>query len=191
MSLSALPEPSIVTVEEEADPDALVKPAIPPMAELATWTPPRIRKLIEQQRDYAATVLSVEAVSDFWRLQDFARRKARAFAGDGRAQKLVLQSLALAQDAELPRVGRVFLYMPLMHAENRALQDECVARFTHLLATTTPELRDTLAGNLRFAYQHLDIIKKFGRFPHRNAALGRVSTPEEEAFLKDGPRFGQ
>ena len=88
-------------------------------------------------------------------------------------------------------MGRVFLYMPLMHAENRALQDECVARFTHLLATTTPELRDTLAGNLRFAYQHLDIIKKFGRFPHRNAALGRVSTPEEEAFLKDGPRFGQ
>src|SRR3990167_925674 len=119
------------------------------------------------------------------------RGQARAFAGDGRAQKLVLQSLALAQDAELPRVGRVFLYMPLMHAENRALQDECVARFTHLLATTTPELRDTLAGNLRFAYQGVEIIKKFGRFPHRNAALGRVSTPEEEAFLKDGPRFGQ
>ena len=51
------------------------------MAELARWTPPKIRKLIEDQRDYAATVLSVDAVSDFWRLQDFARRKARAFAG--------------------------------------------------------------------------------------------------------------
>ncbi|MDF0491107.1 conjugal transfer protein TraF [Sphingobium sp. H39-3-25] len=63
------------------DPDALVKPVIPPMAELATWTPPKIRKLIEQQRDYAATVLTVDAVADFWRLQDFARRKARAFAG--------------------------------------------------------------------------------------------------------------
>ena len=74
------------------------------------------------------------------------RGQARAFAGDGRAQQLVLQSLALAQDAELPRVGRVFLYMPLMHAERLELQDECVARFTHLLATTTPELRDTLAG---------------------------------------------
>src|SRR3546814_1740900 len=48
---------------------------------LATWTPPKIRKLIEEQRDYAATVLTVEAVADFWRLQDFARRKARAFAG--------------------------------------------------------------------------------------------------------------
>ncbi len=61
------------------DPDALTKPVIPPMAELATWTPPKIRRLIEQQRDYAATVLTVDAVADFWRLQDFARRKARAF----------------------------------------------------------------------------------------------------------------
>mgnify|MGYP001163311327 FL=1 len=73
----SLPKP----VEEQPDPDELVKPAIPPMAELATWTPPKIRKLIEQQRDYAATVLTVDAVADFWRLQDFARRKARAFAG--------------------------------------------------------------------------------------------------------------
>ncbi|MBA4092416.1 MAG: conjugal transfer protein TraF [Sphingobium sp.] len=61
--------------------DELVKPVIPPMAELARWTPPRIAKLIAAQRDYAATVLTLEAVSDFWRLEDFARRKARAFAG--------------------------------------------------------------------------------------------------------------
>lgn len=119
------------------------------------------------------------------------RGQARAFAGDDRAQKLVLQSLALMQDAQLPRVGRVFLYMPLMHAERRVLQDECVARFTHLLASTTPELRDTLASHLRHAYQHFDIVKQFGRFPHRNATLGRVSTPEEIEYLKDGPRFGQ
>jgi uncharacterized protein (DUF924 family) len=54
-----------------------------------------------------------------------------------------------------------------------------------------PELLDTLAGHLRFARQHRDIVEKFGRFPHRNAVLGRPNTPEEEAFLKDGPRFGQ
>ena len=58
-----------------ADAEALVKPVIPPMAELATFTPPKIRKLIEQQRDYAATVLTVDAVADFWKLEDFARRK--------------------------------------------------------------------------------------------------------------------
>ncbi|OHC97494.1 MAG: thiol reductase thioredoxin [Sphingomonadales bacterium RIFCSPLOWO2_12_FULL_63_15] len=67
--------------DDKVEPDVLNKPVIPPMTELARWTPPKIRELIEEQRDYAATVLSVEAVSDFWRLQDFARRKARAFAG--------------------------------------------------------------------------------------------------------------
>lgn len=61
--------------------DVPTAPLIPPMAELARWSPPRIAKLIADQRDYAATVLTVEAVSDFWRLEDFARRKARAFAG--------------------------------------------------------------------------------------------------------------
>jgi conjugal transfer pilus assembly protein TraF len=66
---------------QDEDPDRLIRPVIPPMAELATWTPPKIRRLIEAQRDYAATVLTVDAVADFWRLQDFARRKARAFAG--------------------------------------------------------------------------------------------------------------
>lgn len=119
------------------------------------------------------------------------RGTARAFAGDGRAQKLVLQTLALTQDAELPRMGRVFLYMPLMHAESVALQHECVRLFTALWEGSPPELRDTLAGNLRSARQHHDIIEKFGRFPHRNAALGRASTPEELTFLQDGPRFGQ
>lgn len=91
------PEPS------EPDPDALVKPAIPPMAELATWTPPKIRKLIEQQRDYAATVLTVDAVADFWRLQDFARRKARAFAGV--TQLAMLQNPELNAKSANPMVG--------------------------------------------------------------------------------------
>ncbi|WCT79124.1 conjugal transfer protein TraF [Novosphingobium humi] len=66
---------------DKAEMDAVAKPAIPPMAELVKWSPPRIARLIEQQRDYAATVLTVDAVADFWRLEDFARRKARAFAG--------------------------------------------------------------------------------------------------------------
>lgn len=119
------------------------------------------------------------------------RGTASAFAGDGRAQKLVLQTLALSQDADLPRVGRVFLYMPLMHAESVALQHECVRLFTALWEGSPPELLDTLADHLRFARQHRDIIEKFGRFPHRNAVLGRPNTPAEEVFLKDGPRFGQ
>jgi conjugal transfer pilus assembly protein TraF len=73
------------------------------MAVLATWTPPRIRKLIEEQRDYATTVLTVDAVSDFWRLQDFARRKARAFAGV--TQIAMLQHPELNSKSANPMVG--------------------------------------------------------------------------------------
>ena len=94
------PPPSAV---DEPDPDALERPRIPPMAELATWTPPKIRKLIEQQRDYAATVLTVGAVADFWRLQDFARRKARAFAGV--TQVAMLQYPELNAKSANPMVG--------------------------------------------------------------------------------------
>ena len=119
------------------------------------------------------------------------RGQARAFAGDGRAQRLVLQSLALDQDTALPTVGRVFFYMPLMHAESPALQDECVLLFEKLVRLSPPELQAKLAGNLRAAREHADIVTRFGRFPHRNAALGRANTPEEDHFLQNGPRFGQ
>jgi len=119
------------------------------------------------------------------------RGTAQAFAGDGRAQQLVLQSLDLGHDAALPTVGRVFLYMPLMHAEDLALQDECVARFRRLHDNSAATLQAALAGNLNAALEHRDIVARFGRFPHRNAALGRDNTPEEAAFLRDGPRFGQ
>jgi len=128
-------------------------------------------------------------------LDQFSRHVHRgsslAFAGDGRAQLLVLQSLAAGHHHGLPTVGRVFLYMPLMHAENLALQDECVKRFQELHDSSPPALQACLAGNLGAARQHRDIIARFGRFPHRNRALKRAQTPEEAAFLEDGPRFGQ
>jgi conjugal transfer pilus assembly protein TraF len=88
---------------DTAEAAPLAKPTIPPMAELARWTPPRIRKLIEEQRDYAATVLTVDAVADFWRLQDFARRKARAFAGV--TQLAMLQHPELNSRGANPMVG--------------------------------------------------------------------------------------
>ena len=119
------------------------------------------------------------------------RGQARAFAGDGRAQRLVMHTLALGEDAELPTVGRVFLYMPLMHAESLALQEDCVLLFEALSRNSPPERQAALAGNLRAAEQHCDIVRRFGRFPHRNSVLGRANTPEEDAFLTNGPRFGQ
>lgn len=119
------------------------------------------------------------------------RGTGRAFAGDARAQRLVLDMLARQADQALPWVARVFTYMPLMHAEDAALQAQCVACFARLQADAPDALKPRLQGNLDFARQHQDIIARFGRFPYRNAAMGRASTPEEEAFLLKGPRFGQ
>lgn len=119
------------------------------------------------------------------------RGSARAFEGDPRAQRLVLQSLDAGDDLRLPTVGRVFLYMPLMHAENLELQEECVRRFHALHEGSPARLQAALAGHLGAARQHRDIVARFGRFPHRNEALGRTSSGPESLFLLDGPRFGQ
>jgi len=119
------------------------------------------------------------------------RGQRRAFDGDARAQRLSRLSIAEGMDTTLTPAGCVFLYMPLMHAEHLELQEECVAHFHRLVDSSPPTLRDKLASNLRFAVVHRDIVAQYGRFPYRNAVLGRATTPEEEAFLKDGPRFGQ
>lgn len=119
------------------------------------------------------------------------RSQPRAFAGDARAQSLATDALARGWDDALPLAGTVFLYMPLMHAEDIALQDECVRRFESLVLRAPPERTPDLQGNVDFARKHRDIIAQFGRFPYRNAALGRENSPQELDFLRDGPRFGQ
>lgn len=119
------------------------------------------------------------------------RGQARAFAGDRRAQTVVQRALTRNFDQQLPWVGRVFMYMPLMHAEDLVFQEECVRRFTALVVDAPPNLRERLGGNLSFAKQHREIIVRFDRFPHRNQVLGRSSTAEELDFLQNGPRFGQ
>lgn len=119
------------------------------------------------------------------------RSQGQAFAGDSRAQGLVLDGIERGWDRQLPLAGSVFFYMPLMHAENLAVQETCVACFQALLADAPPERRKGLQGNVEFAQSHRDIIARFGRFPYRNAALGRPSSPDEEDFLRSGPRFGQ
>jgi uncharacterized protein (DUF924 family) len=119
------------------------------------------------------------------------RSQGQAFAGDSRAQGLVLDGIDRGWDRRLPLAGCVFFYMPLMHAEDLAMQETCIGCFQALLADAPPERRKGLQGNLDFAQSHRDIIARFGRFPYRNDALGRTSSPEEENFLRNGPRFGQ
>ena len=119
------------------------------------------------------------------------RGSAQAFAGDGRAQRLVMDGLALKMDGQLPWCGRAFFYMPLMHCEDLAYQDECVKRFGQLHQDGPEAHKAELLSNLKFARDHRDIIARFGRFPYRNAVLGRTNTALEDDFIKTGPRFGQ
>lgn len=117
------------------------------------------------------------------------RGEAAAFAGDPAAQRLALGAVDRGDDAAVGPQQRVFLYMPLEHAEDVGLQDRSVALFT-ALAADLPE--DAGARYVSFARQHWDIVARFGRFPYRNAALGRPDTTEEAAWLAEGHEtFGQ
>ena len=106
------------------------------------------------------------------------RQQARAFAGDARALRLALALLDGGQAQDLPPLQRWFVLMPLEHAEDLALQRRCVAEF-EVLAAVDPRL----AGALDYARKHLDVIARYGRFPHRNAALGRASSAAELDYL--------
>jgi uncharacterized protein (DUF924 family) len=119
------------------------------------------------------------------------RGQPQAFAGDARAQRLVVEALDRQADMPLPWVGRLFMRMPLMHAEDLALQERCVQCFTDLVNQAPPALKSTFEDNLKYAHQHQGIVARFGRFPHRNAVLGRTCTPQELDYLQHGPRFGQ
>ena len=103
--------------------------------------------------------------------------RARAFAGDALALSVARQAVARGDDLALIPVERWFLYMPFVHAESVHAQQQSVELFTRLATDTG--LTDPMA----WAERHAAVVRRFGRFPHRNAILGRASTPEEVAFL--------
>ena len=111
------------------------------------------------------------------------RDDPRAWAADASAQRVALSGLARSDDRQLPAVQRVFAYLPLEHAEDSALQQRSVELFEALLAEAAPERRQQFEDYLDYARRHREVIARFGRFPHRNATLGRVSTPQETLYL--------
>jgi len=120
------------------------------------------------------------------------RGSARAFAYDERALALTLSGMQAAADAALDVVERMFFYMPLQHSERYEVQEESVVAYRRLLSETPEELREPFEGALRSAENHRAIIAQFGRFPHRNRALGRVSSPlERDWLLIGGNSFAQ
>jgi uncharacterized protein (DUF924 family) len=108
------------------------------------------------------------------------RGDARAFATDGLALSVSRNAVEKGFDSGLGLHERQFLYMPFMHSEDLADQERSVELFE-----TTDE------NTLKYAVEHRDIIARFGRFPHRNRALGRESTPDEKVFLGEHKGYGQ
>jgi uncharacterized protein (DUF924 family) len=112
------------------------------------------------------------------------RGSARAFAFDALARRWSEEAVAAGLDRGCAPLERVFLYLPLEHAEDHAAQAEAVRLFTALAEEVAPALRPQFAGYLDYARRHQAVIARFGRFPHRNALLGRSSTAAEAEFLR-------
>ncbi len=124
----------------------------------------------EAPRELLAAIVVFDQFS-----RNLHRGSARAFAADPIALRLARTAIADGLDQAMSKRERIFVYLPFEHSENVADQEQSVALFATL---NDPELD-------KFALAHKVIIDRFGRFPHRNAALGRESTPEEIAFLKE------
>ena len=124
---------------------------------------------------------AAEPLAEILLLDQFTRNifrgTPRAFAGDARALALARGLVARGDDARLDPVQRPFAYLPFEHAEDMACQDEAVRLFTALAAD--PRFADMLD----YAHRHRDVIRRFGRFPHRNPILGRASSADELAYL--------
>jgi uncharacterized protein (DUF924 family) len=136
----------------------------------------RDRKLPVRQ-SLAQIILLDQLTRNIYRGQD------RAFAFDPIALQMVLEGLEMEDDRQLRPVERVFYYLPLEHSEKLVYQNRSVELFQALADEVPEEWLEVFDGFLDYAIRHQVIIERFGRFPHRNAILGRASTAEELEFL--------
>ena len=107
------------------------------------------------------------------------RGQAKAFSTDGMALILAQEAIRTKEAKKLPTDQRSFLYMPFMHSESMAIHDIAMELFSETGMEET----------LQYEIGHREIIAQFGRYPHRNEALSRVSTPEEVAYMKENEGF--
>ena len=132
---------------------------------------------------YAWREHPLDALAEIIVLDQFSRNmfrdSERAFATDTLALVLAQEAIRKKFDKELDNTKKSFLYMPFMHSESLVVHDWAVRLFTELGSE----------DNLNYEHKHRDIIKQFGRYPHRNAILGRESTEQELVFLRANPGF--
>ncbi len=107
------------------------------------------------------------------------RGSAEAFREDKRARRIARLAIALGHDQRVREPDRQFFYLPFMHSESMCDQNVCVAHIGR-------RMKQGCRQNMPFAVEHRDIIRDFGRFPHRNPAMGRIMTAAEQAFLEAG-----
>jgi len=120
------------------------------------------------------------------------RGTPEAFRRDGRARYLMRDGVSRMMDLKLSPIERVFFYMPLQHSESLDDQELGVDRFLQVEREVASEYQVTFAGFRKYAQLHRDIVARFGRFPHRNAILGRRDTPDERVWLAGAAEtFGQ
>ncbi|GAB7530969.1 DUF924 family protein [Pseudomonas sp. 3A(2025)] len=112
------------------------------------------------------------------------RDSASAYAGDARAQTLLREGLHTGLDLQLTPLQRTFVYLVLEHSEDLDDQNQAIACFAGLVELLPDSERAYFRQSLDYAERHQIIIARFGRFPHRNALLGRASTLEESEYLK-------
>ena len=119
------------------------------------------------------------------------RGKKEAFAHDQLARAIAVRCVDRGMDRELSIPGRAFAYHPFEHSEEIADQERSIQLFEQLVTEAPEAWKGFARGFVGYAYRHHEIIAEFGRFPHRNAVLGRESTAEEKAFLERSSSFGQ
>jgi uncharacterized protein (DUF924 family) len=112
------------------------------------------------------------------------RDQLRMYEGDARAQGLALALFESGEGRKLRLDWRHFAVMPMLHAEDARLQQRSVEEFAALVKDAPPGMQSFLAIGIEQSRKYLDVITRFGRFPHRNGVLGRTSTPEEIEFMK-------
>lgn len=134
----------------------------------------------ETPRSALALILMLDQFS-----RNIYRDSPLAFAHDDVASQICMDGLEKEFDGQLQPMEAAFFIMPLMHSESPAHQQRSVEKFAELARRAPEPLREALANNHKYALAHQEIIVRFGRFPHRNALLGRACTPEEHDYLKD------
>lgn len=179
------------------------EPGAPPLANVASWWKKDVafdRKIKDRfertlDRGLAGELVDWEA-SPRGRLglvllydqlsRNMYRGTPRSFAQDGLALAVATKAIEAGDEAVLSPLEMKFLLMPFMHAEDVALQRTGLDGFIKLRdAATDEKLRASFDTSVKYARMHMAIIERFGRFPHRNAILGRTTTPEEADFLKE------